>query len=280
MFDLEKSIAEWRQQMLAAGIKTPAPLEELENHLREEIRALVSKGTSENEAFRLAAVRVGSPNQLAAEFNQPRGTLNRTEMVVRFGLLLTTFLAAVLAVGKWFSGKWSLVLAAHVFCVSVGYFAVLLTGGLGIFYVCNRFFQWQFSANGASLNRMAGRLNWLAAGLIFAGYVLGLIWSKQNLGGYQTDDPRAVGAFYVCLWLFASGAVQRHWQLSPRTTATLCIVGNILVCLAWFGGGVLAHRYQVTSYWPLHVLVGGHLLFLLISLVPEPKMSGVQNNYV
>ena len=37
MFDLEKAIANWRKQMLAAGIKMPAPLEELEIHLREEI---------------------------------------------------------------------------------------------------------------------------------------------------------------------------------------------------------------------------------------------------
>ena len=37
MFDLEQSIADWRRQMLAAGIKTPVPLEELESHLREEI---------------------------------------------------------------------------------------------------------------------------------------------------------------------------------------------------------------------------------------------------
>jgi hypothetical protein len=36
MFNLEQSIAEWRQQMLAAGIKTPATLNELESHLREE----------------------------------------------------------------------------------------------------------------------------------------------------------------------------------------------------------------------------------------------------
>jgi hypothetical protein len=36
MFNLEQAIADWRQQMLAAGIKTPVPLEELENHLREE----------------------------------------------------------------------------------------------------------------------------------------------------------------------------------------------------------------------------------------------------
>ena len=37
MFGLEQAIADWRQQMLAAGIKTPVPLEELEIHLREDI---------------------------------------------------------------------------------------------------------------------------------------------------------------------------------------------------------------------------------------------------
>ena len=37
MFNLEQSIADWRRQMLAAGIKMPVPLEELESHLREDI---------------------------------------------------------------------------------------------------------------------------------------------------------------------------------------------------------------------------------------------------
>ena len=35
--DLESLIANWRREMLAAGIKTPVPLEELESHLREDI---------------------------------------------------------------------------------------------------------------------------------------------------------------------------------------------------------------------------------------------------
>jgi len=32
MFNLEQAIADWRQKMLAAGIETPVPLEELELH--------------------------------------------------------------------------------------------------------------------------------------------------------------------------------------------------------------------------------------------------------
>ena len=45
MFDLEKSIADWRTQMLAAGIKSPVPLEELESHLREEITQQTKSGS-------------------------------------------------------------------------------------------------------------------------------------------------------------------------------------------------------------------------------------------
>ena len=37
--------------MLAAGIKTPVPLEELESHLREEIEQQTKLGLSEAEAF-------------------------------------------------------------------------------------------------------------------------------------------------------------------------------------------------------------------------------------
>jgi hypothetical protein len=69
MFSLEQSIAEWRKQMLAAGIKSPVPLEELENHLREEIERQVKVGLSEQQAFHLAARQIGEAEQLNKEFN-------------------------------------------------------------------------------------------------------------------------------------------------------------------------------------------------------------------
>ena len=37
MFNLEQAILEWRRRMLASDIKSPAPMDELEIHLREEI---------------------------------------------------------------------------------------------------------------------------------------------------------------------------------------------------------------------------------------------------
>jgi len=75
MFDLEKQIAVWRKQMLAAGIKAPAPLDELEIHLREEIERQMKSGLNPNEqaAFENAAQKIGRPGELKAEFNLAAG---------------------------------------------------------------------------------------------------------------------------------------------------------------------------------------------------------------
>jgi hypothetical protein len=61
MFNLDQNISEWRRQMLAAGIKTPVPLEELEIHLREEIEQHIKSGLNEAEAFQAAVEKIGQP---------------------------------------------------------------------------------------------------------------------------------------------------------------------------------------------------------------------------
>jgi len=70
MFNLEQSIAGWRQQMLAAGIKTPVPLEELEIHLREEIEQQMRSGICEAEAFNVATQKIGQAQMIQNEFKK------------------------------------------------------------------------------------------------------------------------------------------------------------------------------------------------------------------
>jgi hypothetical protein len=70
MFDLEQSIADWRRQMLAAGIKTPVPLEELEIHLREEIEQQMKSGLNEQKAFEIAVGGFGQASALKREFQK------------------------------------------------------------------------------------------------------------------------------------------------------------------------------------------------------------------
>jgi hypothetical protein len=73
MFNLKQSICEWRKQMLAAGIKTPEPLEELEIHLREEIELQIKLGSTGQKAFEIAAGKIGQANPLTQEFKKING---------------------------------------------------------------------------------------------------------------------------------------------------------------------------------------------------------------
>ena len=75
MFDLERAIAEWRRQMLAAGIKTPVPLEELEIHLREEIEQQMKSGLGEQDAFNSTVQKIGEAGLLRTEFKKAGGLL-------------------------------------------------------------------------------------------------------------------------------------------------------------------------------------------------------------
>ena len=87
MFDLEQSILEWRKQMLAAGIKTPVPLEELEIHLREEIEQQRKSGLSEQESFKISVQRIGQPNMLKSEFKKSERKQMKRIIIVSAGVI-------------------------------------------------------------------------------------------------------------------------------------------------------------------------------------------------
>lgn len=73
MFDLNQAIADWRQQMLAAGIQSPTPLEELESHLREEIERQIHLGLTAQAAFDSATQKMGHAGLLKIEFKKAGG---------------------------------------------------------------------------------------------------------------------------------------------------------------------------------------------------------------
>ena len=60
--------------MLAAGIKTPMPLAELDSHLREEIERQMKSGLSEESAFEISVQQIGQPKTLKTEFKIAEGT--------------------------------------------------------------------------------------------------------------------------------------------------------------------------------------------------------------
>ena len=131
MFDLEKSIADWRRQLLAAGIKTPVPLEELESHLREEIERQAKSGLDEQKAFEISVQRVGQPKVLNSEFKKSERTLMKRTAKIGTGVIGVLIGMALLVPGSvqlrdelvMANGKFGLwLLGGFLICWSLGLF--------------------------------------------------------------------------------------------------------------------------------------------------------------
>jgi hypothetical protein len=86
MFNLEQSIVQWRKQMLAAGITTPVPLEELEGHLRKEMERQVKSGSNGQKAFVTSVQQVGQPKILKSEFKKIESSFMKKTLIILVGI--------------------------------------------------------------------------------------------------------------------------------------------------------------------------------------------------
>jgi hypothetical protein len=196
MFNLEQSIANWRRQMLAAEIKSPVPLEELEGHLREETERLVRSGIHQQQAFEEAVLKIGPARELKTEFKKSRDWWGKIEITTKEQDL-----------------KWT-----RTLFLVISILIPLLTGGM----IFSKF------GNFSTMNP-AERMSGLAALAVFSLFVwagrLGLgmlpvIRSKRNraIVGYSA------GALFV-LWLaIYSYIILPHYEFT---------MGQLLVSVLW-----------------------------------------------
>lgn len=97
LYNLELEVAAWRQNMLN-GALTPEDVEELIQHLRDEMSALQAKGLSEEEAWLVARKRIGQPVAINEEFCKvnPDFTASRNLLMLFWGgtifMVLQSFL--------------------------------------------------------------------------------------------------------------------------------------------------------------------------------------------
>jgi hypothetical protein len=75
MFDLEREVAAWSAAVHAARCQPSASVTELSDHLYCEIDRARTAGVSDEEAFRIAVTRLGSPSELTAEHAKNRSAL-------------------------------------------------------------------------------------------------------------------------------------------------------------------------------------------------------------
>jgi len=134
MFNLEQAIADWRQNMLACGIETPVPMEELELHLREEIERNVKAGMEQNSAFETAVQSIGDARMLIAEFKKlpekPRAKFFRIARAMIYLFFGYSF------IGWGYEGHLSYISHDfHIYSSKGSYFELLLDLGWGILWI-------------------------------------------------------------------------------------------------------------------------------------------------
>jgi hypothetical protein len=114
MFDLDAAISNWRRQMAAGGIKTPAVLDELESHLLEDLERQMQSGIAGQTAFDSAVKKIGPAGVLINEFRKSNSTAAALEklmmtvaaLFVAFGIFLTsaTMILCYGSFGERFAG--------------------------------------------------------------------------------------------------------------------------------------------------------------------------------
>lgn len=128
MFNLEKSISGWREQMLAAGIKFPVPLEELETHLRDGIERQIKLGLNEQKAFEISVHKIGQPKALNSEFKKSERTFMKRTLIVLVGIFGVLFgTAFILPALAWYRDHGAMP-AEHLEPLLLG--VVIVVGGL------------------------------------------------------------------------------------------------------------------------------------------------------
>jgi len=117
MLDLEQAIAEWRQRMTAGGIRPPETLDELENHLREDVERRVRAGASEADAFDSAVLTLGDAAALKKEYRKIGGNVMKRRLLLLFGIFGLLFGTAMIvpALGKHKQRNLSTIASSHDF---------------------------------------------------------------------------------------------------------------------------------------------------------------------
>ncbi len=93
MFNLEKALSTWRHQYKYSRAFKGRDLDELEQHLRDQVAFLVEAGHSEEEAFREATAELGTFHETESEFRSVAWMKTRDRREIRSEVLYQWSLA-------------------------------------------------------------------------------------------------------------------------------------------------------------------------------------------
>ena len=201
MFDLESGIADWRKRMLAAGIQSPATLDELESHLREEIERQLRLGMGDMQAFMAAVQEIGPAHLVQSEF----GKVEPGRRIGLFTLLIVGWLAAgfmLLCGVMGFALGWDFLSFHPRWDVGTIFDAlIILVTETGIWFLA-----------GAGRSR-ASRVVSLLVCLFLAGWGLLVVYPEEVRGVFGSREPSPFwfrGGLTLLLW--APGIFWMRWE--------------------------------------------------------------------
>jgi len=254
---LEEQIEQWRSYLRHRQAIHPVDVEELEDHLREQVSALLRANLTEDEAFLIAVKRLGDLDSLSREFarehserlwkqlvvrpddSDETGGTARRETVVAFGLA---------------------VLAAIAFKIPE-LFGLTLDGNEG-FYVRNvSLFVFPLVAGYFVWKRRAGPATqrWLAAGFVTAAVFANIYpFSPEGSTLILTAMHLPIALWIVVGVAYAGG----RWGEPGARMDFIRFSGELFIyyVLIALGGGVL------TGFTAM--------LFQAIGIDPEPFLQG------
>jgi hypothetical protein len=268
----ESFISQWRQTLSNAPHLTPETLDELESHLREQIEKLVQSGVPEAEACKRAVAELGSSATIANEFRKlDAATWLPVKFVSGIGIALVLVLAIFL-VGRPNAGA-DVLLAVHIFTVTLGYAAALLLGVLGACFVVQRARSDFSPLRLASLGRVTFVFAAVSTICTAIGVILAMFWAHREWGRYWDWDSKEIGGLCVVVWM--SGFLLAHsvrW-VSTRGLLVASLLGSNVVSLAWFApglpAGLHAHGLPSVAWLLLPAAIVLNLSLIVLGLAPS-----------
>ena len=243
MPDLEQKIARWRAGVAAAMPDLPDAVQELEDHLRENIAALVEKGTDPDVAFDLSVARLGRTDELARQFTKVNsGCLSGSWVVrtVQWGWLAVAVLNGLALLSyaadqpAW---KGETLLIVHVTILSTGYVSLIASG---VFGVGAQIVGWKRGltvGEKRDFRRAMFRCTTISLVLTALGFISGLVLAQRHLGRVWTNDPGEWGVVLVLLCLGVMLRLQRKENVNERILCILATLGGVAGFIGWFGAG-------------------------------------------
>ena len=238
---LEEQIDQWRSYLRRQRAISAADVDELEDHLRDQITTLVNAGLSPDEAFLVAVKRMGGLDSLSREFALEHSDRLWKQLVLSGDGGEGRGEPSTAPASRTMWVALALAVAAGVTIKLPQLFGIPLDADQGLFYPLNlSFFVLPFIAAYFAWDRSLSRSGWMWVG---AGFLLSAV--AVNVYPYAVEgDTATLTAIHLplALWLAVGVAyVGGRWPENDRRMDFIRFTGELFIyfVLIALGGGVL-----------------------------------------